>query len=70
MEPDNETHLITATDVAGNTVSFRFGLFKIYNVRRFLQAQAIQYSIQTGSLSDMVTALAYCAVQQRLFQDR
>lgn len=32
MEPDNETHLITATDVAGNTVSFRFGLFKIYNV--------------------------------------
>ena len=32
MEPDNETHLITATDVAGNTVSFHFGLFKIYNV--------------------------------------
>lgn len=32
MEPDNEIHLITATDVAGNTVSFRFGLFKIYNV--------------------------------------
>lgn len=32
MEPDNETHLITATDVAGNTVSFWFGLFKIYNV--------------------------------------
>lgn len=32
MEPDNETHLITATDVAGNTVSFRFRLFKIYNV--------------------------------------
>ena len=32
MEPDNEAHLITATDVAGNTVSFRFGLFKIYNV--------------------------------------
>ena len=32
MEPDNETHLITATDVAGNTVSFQFGLFKIYNV--------------------------------------
>ncbi len=32
MEPDNETHLITTTDVAGNTVSFRFGLFKIYNV--------------------------------------
>ena len=32
MEPDNETHLITATDIAGNTVSFRFGLFKIYNV--------------------------------------
>ena len=32
MEPDNETHLITATDVAGNTVSFRFGIFKIYNV--------------------------------------
>lgn len=32
MEPDNETHLITVTDVAGNTVSFRFGLFKIYNV--------------------------------------
>ena len=32
IEPDNETHLITATDVAGNTVSFRFGLFKIYNV--------------------------------------
>lgn len=32
MEPDNETHLITATDVAGNTVNFRFGLFKIYNV--------------------------------------
>ena len=32
MEPDNETHLITATDVAGNTVSFRFGLFKTYHV--------------------------------------
>ena len=32
MEPDNDIHLITATDVAGNTVSFRFGLFKIYNV--------------------------------------
>lgn len=32
MEPDNEIHLITATDVAGNTVSFRFRLFKIYNV--------------------------------------
>ena len=32
MEPDNETHLITVTDVAGNTVSFWFGLFKIYNV--------------------------------------
>lgn len=32
METDNETHLITATDVAGNTVSFHFGLFKIYNV--------------------------------------
>ena len=32
MEPDNETHLITATDIAGNTVSFHFGLFKIYNV--------------------------------------
>lgn len=32
MEPDNETHLITATDVAGNTVSFRFGIFKTYHV--------------------------------------
>lgn len=32
MEPDNDIHLITATDIAGNTVSFRFGLFKIYNV--------------------------------------
>ena len=32
MEPDNETHLITATDVAGNTVSFHFGLFKTYHV--------------------------------------
>lgn len=32
MEPDNETHLITATDIAGNTVSFRFGIFKIYHV--------------------------------------
>lgn len=32
MEPDNEAHLITATDVAGNTVSFRFGLFKTYHV--------------------------------------
>lgn len=32
MEPDNETHLITATDVAGNTVGFRFGLFKTYHV--------------------------------------
>ena len=32
MEPDNETHSITATDVAGNTVSFRFGIFKIYHV--------------------------------------
>ena len=32
MGPDNETHLITATDVAGNTVSFRFGLFKTYHV--------------------------------------
>ena len=32
MEPDNEIHLITATDVAGNTVSFRFGLFKTYHV--------------------------------------
>lgn len=32
MEPDNETHLITATDVAGNTVSFRFELFKTYHV--------------------------------------
>ena len=32
MEPDNDIHLITATDIAGNTASFRFGLFKIYNV--------------------------------------
>ena len=32
MEPDNETHLITATDIAGNTVSFRFGIFKTYHV--------------------------------------
>ena len=32
MEPDNETHLITATDVAGNTVSFSFGIFKTYHV--------------------------------------
>ena len=32
MEPDNEIHLITATDVAGNTVSFRFGIFKTYHV--------------------------------------
>ena len=32
MEPDNETHLITATDVAGNTVSFHFGIFKTYHV--------------------------------------
>ncbi len=32
MEPDNKTHLITATDVAGNTVSFRFGIFKTYHV--------------------------------------
>ena len=32
MEPDNEMHLITATDVAGNTVSFRFGIFKTYHV--------------------------------------
>ena len=32
MEPDNETHLITATDVAGNTVSFRFEIFKTYHV--------------------------------------
>lgn len=32
MEPDNEKHLITATDVAGNTVSFRFGIFKTYHV--------------------------------------
>lgn len=32
MEPDNETHLIAATDVAGNTVSFRFGIFKTYHV--------------------------------------
>lgn len=32
MEPDNETHLITATDVAGNTVSFPFGIFKTYHV--------------------------------------
>lgn len=32
MEPDNEIHLITATDVAGNTVSFRFGIFKTYYV--------------------------------------
>lgn len=32
MEPDNETHLITATDVAGNTVSFRFRIFKTYHV--------------------------------------
>lgn len=32
MEPDNETHLITATDVTGNTVSFRFGIFKTYHV--------------------------------------
>lgn len=32
MEPDNETHLITATDIAGNTVSFRFRIFKTYHV--------------------------------------
>lgn len=32
MEPDNETHLITATDIAGNKVSFRFGIFKTYHV--------------------------------------
>ncbi len=32
MEPDNETHLITATDIAGNTVSFRFVIFKTYHV--------------------------------------
>ena len=32
MEPDNDIHLITATDVAGNTVSFRFGIFKTYHV--------------------------------------
>ena len=32
MEPDNDTHLITATDVADNTVSFRFGIFKTYHV--------------------------------------
>lgn len=32
MEPDNETHLITATDIAGNTVSFCFGIFKTYHV--------------------------------------
>ena len=32
MEPDNETHLITATDIAGNAVSFRFGIFKTYHV--------------------------------------
>lgn len=32
MEPDNETHLITATDIAGNTVSFRFWIFKTYHV--------------------------------------
>ena len=32
MEPDNETHLITATDVAGNMVSFRFEIFKTYHV--------------------------------------
>lgn len=32
MEPDNETHLITATDIAGNTVYFRFGIFKTYHV--------------------------------------
>lgn len=32
MEPDNDIHLITATDIAGNTVSFRFGIFKTYHV--------------------------------------
>ena len=32
MEPDNEMHLITATDIAGNTVYFRFWIFKTYHV--------------------------------------
>ena len=32
VEPDNQEHTITATDVAGNTVTYRVNFFKIYNV--------------------------------------
>lgn len=32
IEPDNLKHEITATDVAGNTTSFSFGVYKIYTV--------------------------------------
>ncbi len=32
VDPDNREHTITATDIAGNTVTYRVNFFKIYNV--------------------------------------
>lgn len=32
VEPDNQEHTITATDIAGNTVTYRVSFYKIYNV--------------------------------------
>lgn len=32
VQPDNREHTITATDIAGNTVTYRVNFFKIYNV--------------------------------------
>ena len=32
VEPDNREHTITATDIAGNTVTYRVCFYKIYNV--------------------------------------
>ncbi len=46
VEPDNQWHTVTATDVAGNTVTYRVGFFKIYNVTL---PTGVGYTVKTTS---------------------